>query len=139
MTQSGMARVMLRHAMVLAFFSAPVALLVFGVIRWAGGHADGQPLAGLLLDLTVLFPGVALLAAMGAVPFSLALLLVPAKARTRKLAVAALAPLALLPCLVFPARALLVWPPFAVAVVVGLAVLVALAVYPDAAGGRTIG
>lgn len=130
-----MGRVLVRNALVAALLSVPIALVVFSVVARAVGASDESS----LLDLTVLFPWLAMLAAAGAVVFTVGLDL----ARRRGMIVTRgrallFAPLLVLPWLLVPARGLLLYPPFVVGALAGLGVLlvaVKLPTAPDAGTG----
>jgi hypothetical protein len=125
-------RALLRHVVILTLVSTPVALTVFAAIP---STLDSQGnFLDRLLDLSVLYPGLALYAALGTVPYTIALALINRYRSPSGRVVTLLAtPVALLPWLLLPARYLIVIPPFAAGLTVGLVILGLLADMPSAA------
>jgi hypothetical protein len=120
---------MIRHLLVLAFVSIPVALMIFAAIP-STQNGEGGFLER-LLDLSVIYPGLAFFAALGAVPYTIALILINRSRPSNVRMLALLAtPLALLPWLLFPARYLIGIPTFAVGLALGLVILGLLAEVP---------
>ena len=121
-------RALLRHVLVAALVTAPVLLTGYGVTQWARGAAEEDSLGGVLLDLTVLYPGVALFTAAGAVVLTAALALARRRAGgAGRGTLLVLSPLLLVPWALLPARAVLSWPPMLPGIVAGLLVFVLLA------------
>jgi len=109
-------RILILHAALLALVAVPIALVVFHVIQVARGESDGTG----LLDLTVVYPGIALFSMIGGVLYTAALELVARNRPISSRLAVVLTPLVLLPWLVFSIRSLLLFPPFAAGVAVGL-------------------
>ena len=121
-------RALLRHILAAVGAFAPGTLLVYGVIQSARDATDSDSLGGFLLDLTVLYPGIAMVAAVGAVVFTIGLAVVRRLTDgATRLTVLLLSPLVLLPWSLFPARTALTWPPALVGVIVGLVLFALLA------------
>jgi hypothetical protein len=123
-------RVLLRNSALTAFVITPIMLLVFWIVGMIAGEGDGSG----ILDLSVLFPWLALLLVIGAVLFTFGVEIADrlGVALSRTTAIP-FAPLVLVPWLITPARALLQHPPLIVGALVGLAVFIRVASLPTPA------
>jgi hypothetical protein len=128
------ARALLRHLAVLLLVSLPLALIVFAATKAIRGEGEGSGFGGILLDLTALYPGLALFLGLGAIPYTIGLALASrwGAGNTRLAALLAL-PLALIPWLLLPARFLVSQAALGFGVAVGLLALAMLAQAPGAA------
>jgi hypothetical protein len=118
------ARALIRHVLLIVLVAVPIALAMYSVIWHLSDPATSDGIVGNFLDMTIIYPGVALVSAFGALPFTWALAVVSRRRghASRRTALLAL-PLVLLPWLALPMRVAFWWPPFAVSALVGLLVL----------------
>ena len=119
---------LVRNVLLAVLIAVPVTLVAYAITWEVSGEASDGGVGGKLLDLTVLYPGIALLAALGAIPFTAAVWAVQrSRGHASRLVVAALSPLIMLPWLLMPARGLLRWAPFGISALIGLGVFAVLA------------
>jgi hypothetical protein len=109
-------RVLLLHEFLALFVAIPVGLAVFYALQLVRGQLNGSG----LLDLTVLFPGVAIPTLIGAVFYTAVIEAIARKQTISTASSVAYAPLLLVPWLAFPIRGALLFPPFAIGLAVGL-------------------
>lgn len=119
---------LVRNVLLAVLIAVPITLIAYAITWEVSGEAGQGGVGGKLLDLTVLYPGIAVLAALGAIPFTAAVWAVHRyRGHVSRVVVAMLSPLILLPWLLVPARGLLQWAPFGISVLIGLAVFAILA------------
>jgi hypothetical protein len=107
---------LVHHTIILAVVALPLALITFTFIQVVRGEARGEG----LLDLTVMYPGILLFTVPGVLLYSVVQESLCWHQQVSRARAIGLAPLVVMPWLVFPARHLLWWPPFAVGMAVGL-------------------
>ena len=120
---------LLRNAALWALAGLPAALLAFFVVQ--RGRGQVEPHEG-VLDLTVIYPGLLAFTLPGVALYCVVLVAVAARgpvARHRLLAIA-LVPLVLVPLRLVPFRYVVMWPPMALGMLVGLGIFAFLAVLP---------
>lgn len=124
-----MSNALVRNVMVAALLMVPLALTVFSLAATLIGTNDGTS----LLDMSVLWPWLAFLSALGAMLFTVATWVRVRYAGTLgRSARVVYGLLVFLPLLAVPARVLLFHPPAALGLAVGFALFLALARVPNA-------
>ena len=121
-------RAFIRHLVVTAVVTVPVALIVFITIQHLAGKNEGGTLVIGIGNMVVLYPGVLVPTLIGVLLYTVILFAVGRSSRRMSRTVAILlTPVVLLPWMLFPIRDLLAFGPLLTGLAVGLLLLGALA------------
>lgn len=111
---------LLTSALIMVLLSIPLALLVFAIIQSWRGQNDSGTIMGLLLDLTIVYPALAISGVLGAFLFAGLIQVTSARSRVHRWHAVALVPIAALPWGLLSLRALVFSWPMILGILIGL-------------------